>query len=313
MPCLQTESFIKDNISTKMQSLNWYYNRLKVMSAGEVVWRGRATVRDYADKFLVNNRQKLRKSEAFLNGNGQSKGPDFRVCDISTNDKFEFNQDYWYGPLLERAGKIAAHKLDFFDLKEKYLGDPIKWNNDNKLNLKTPMIYSPTLDYRDVREAGDCKFVWEPNRHHQLVVLGRAYRLSGNKKYVKALTEQMESWLVQNPYGVGMNWRSGLELGIRLINWVWALDLIADSNAVDEQLYLYIIDSISRHIWEIDRKYSRGSSVNNHLIGEAAGVFVATSYFKNFKHASRWRHKAREILIREIIKPAITKNCEIKN
>jgi hypothetical protein len=59
---------------------------------------------------------------------------------------------------------------------------------------------------------------------------------------------------------------------------------------------------VSRHIWEIDRNYSRGFSVNNHLIGEAAGVFVATSYFPYLKNASAWRAKSREILCREILR-----------
>jgi len=48
-------------------------------------------------------------------------------------------------------------------------------------------VFCGSLDYRDVNEAGDCKFVWEPNRHHQLVVLGRAYRLSGETRFAQAV------------------------------------------------------------------------------------------------------------------------------
>lgn len=211
------------------------------------------------------------------------------------------NEKQRYDSLLARAEKIIEHRLSFFDLKNKHLGNPIIWNRDHKRKQDTPMVFSPSLDYRDVRKAGDCKYVWEPNRHHQLVVLGRAYRYSGERRFAKAVAEQLDSWLKQNPFGVGMNWRSGLELGIRLINWVWALDLIEESRVISDELYLRLMDSISRHIWEIDRKYSRGSSVNNHLIGEAAGVFVASSYFKNLKHASKWRDRSREILNWEII------------
>jgi uncharacterized heparinase superfamily protein len=132
-------------------------------------------------------------------------------------------------------------------------------------------------------------------------VLGRAYRLSGDIQFANAVVEQLDSWLKQNPYGVGMNWRSGLELGIRLINWVWAVDLIEDSGVIDNGFRHRLLDSVSRHIWEIDRKYSRGSSVNNHLIGEAAGVFVAASCFGNLRNASRWQARSRDILRREIL------------
>ncbi|MBW7992323.1 MAG: heparinase [Planctomycetes bacterium] len=300
-----------------MQTLNWYYRRLKVMSSGEIAWRIRSSLRDRADWILVGHRQRIRKSSAYLNGDGKYKGPGFRVSNQAIGDKIwlKTNDDVdkrWYDSLLARAERITEHRLDFFDMKDKYLGDPIIWNRDHKRDQDTPMTYCASLDYRDVEETGDCKFVWEPNRHHQLVVLGRAWRLSGDIRFASAVAEQLDSWLKQNPYGVGMNWRNGLELGIRLINWVWALDLINESGVIDELLQHRILDSISRHIWEIDRKYSRGSSVNNHLIGEAAGVFVAASYFGNLRNASRWQAKSRAILNLEIRNQTFPDGCNME-
>ena len=289
-----------------MQTLNWYYRRLQAMSPGEVLWRIHSSFRNNTDRFFVGWRQRLRKSSKILDGDSQYTGPAFRVYNMPTAQKTQDRDESEierkkYDSLLARAEKIIEHRLSFFDLKDKYLGEPINWNRDHKREQDTPMVYSPSLDYRDVKEAGDCKYVWEPNRHHQFVVLGRAYHLSGEKRFAEAIAEQLDSWLRQNPYGFGMNWRSGLELGIRLINWVWALDLIEESKVIGDDLYFRLMNSISRHIWEIDRKYSRDSSANNHLIGEAAGVFVATSYFNNLKHASKWRARSREILEREII------------
>ncbi|MCP4609783.1 MAG: heparinase [Planctomycetes bacterium] len=279
-----------------MQTLNWYYQRLKFMSSGEITWRIRSSLRDRSDRILVGHRQHIRKPSAFLNGDEKDKEPEFRVSNIT-----DIVDKQWYDSLLTRANRIIDHRLDFFDLKDQYLGDPIVWNRDHKRGQDTPMTYCASLDYRDVEEAGDCKFVWEPNRHHQLTVLGRAWCLSGDIRFANAVVEQLDSWLKQNPYGVGMNWRSGLELGIRLINWVWALDLIKESKVINDQLQNRILDSISRHIWEIDRKYSRGSSVGNHLIGEAAGVFVAACYYRNLRNAAKWRAKSRAILNREIL------------
>ncbi len=287
-----------------MQTLDWYYRRVRVMTAGEIAWRMQSSVRDRADRFLVCRRQRLRKPSAILNGNGSDVG--HGVCDGAVgfgkdNKKGGREEGEWYDSLMAKAEQIAEHRLDFFDLQGKHLGDPIIWNRDHKRGQDTPMIFSAALDYRDVNEAGDCKFVWEPNRHHQLVVLGRAYRASGNIRFANAVAEQIDSWLKQNPFGLGMNWRSGLELGIRLINWVWDIDLIQESGAIDDQLRHRILDCVARHIWEIDRKYSRGSSAGNHLIGEASGVFVAASYFKNLRNASKWQARSREILCREIL------------
>jgi hypothetical protein len=289
-----------------MQTLDWYYRRLIVMPPSEIVLRVRSSLRDRADKLLVGLRQHVRKPSVILNGDGSEAGPGFRVSDMAVGDKTWLNTSagvykQWYESLLSRAEHIVDHRLSFFDLKDKHLGDPIIWNRDHKREQDTSRTYCASLDYRDVKQAGDCKFVWEPNRHHQLVVLGRAYRISGELRFANAVAEQLDSWLQQNPYGVGMNWRSGLELGIRLINWIWALDLIEESGVIDAQLRHRILDSVSRHIWEIDRKYSYGSSAGNHLIGEAAGVFAATSYFRNLRNALRWRTRSREILCGEIL------------
>ena len=288
-----------------MQTLNWYYKRLKAMSPGEVAWRMRSSLRDRIDRLVVNRRQQLRPLSAILNDNATDNKLGLSVCDVSLAQWAKSDagdlEKAWYDSLLTRAEQIADHRLDYFDQKNMHLGDPIVWNRDHKRNQNTPMTYCSALDYRDVNESGDCKFVWEPNRHHQLVVLARAYRTTGDIRFANAVAEQLTSWLDQNPFGLGMNWRSGLELGIRLINWVWALDLIEGSGAIDDKLNHRILDSVARHIWEIDRKYSQGSSVNNHLIGEAAGVFVAASYFTNLKNASKWQAKSQAILAREIL------------
>jgi hypothetical protein len=127
--------------------------------------------------------------------------------------------------------------------------------------------FAESIDYRDFAVTGDAKYVWEPSRHHHLVVLGRAYRASGDPSFADALVEQLGSWLDQSPYGRGMNWRSPLELGIRLINWVWALDLIGESRLLTEGLRTRVLRAIHLHLWDITRKYSRGSSANNHRIG----------------------------------------------
>ncbi len=206
----------------------------------------------------------------------------------------------WRDRLTVRADAIAAHRLSYFDLKDYHHGDPIDWNRDHKAGIAAPMEFSRSIDYRDYQVTGDCKFVWEPNRHQHLVVLGRAYRATGDRRYAEAVAEQLASWLDQCPYGVGMNWRSPLELGVRLINWVWTLDLIRESGVIDGGLSSRLLESAALHVWEIARNYSRGSSANNHLIGEAAGVWVAANYFNGLVDAERHRNEAGAILHDEI-------------
>lgn len=207
-----------------MQSLTWYVRRLRVMSPQEAAWRVRSAMRDAADRYLVSVRARPRPITAILRSRGDGDTPGFRATDMEFGQWSAQSADEreWYARLIGKADRIAAHRLSFFDLENHHLGDPIDWNRDHKSGKAAPLRFAPSIDYRDFDTTGDCKFVWEPNRHHQLVVLGRAYRASGEPRYAAAVVEQLDSWLRQCSFGVGMNWRSPLELGIRLINWVWA-------------------------------------------------------------------------------------------
>jgi heparinase II/III-like protein len=91
-----------------------------------------------------------------------------------------------------------------------------------------------------------------------------------------------------------------LELAVRLINWTWAMDFIVDYQSMPADFQRRLLESIHLHVWDVARKYSRGSSANNHLIGEACGVFVATSYFAQLPGAADLRKESQAILEREI-------------
>ncbi|NLX13676.1 MAG: heparinase [Phycisphaerales bacterium] len=208
--------------------------------------------------------------------------------------------EQWKGALLARAEGLVRNRMDLFDLEDLDLGEQIDWNYEYKAGKKAPMWHATRIDYRSYGQTGDCKFVWEPNRHQHWVVLGRAYRLSGDDRFAATVRNQLDSWIEQCPYGRGMNWRSPLELAIRLINWAWAWELIRPSEAIPRTEWPRLLGVARCHLREIARKYSRYSSANNHLVGEAAGSFIASSYFHALKGASAWRRQSRDILLREI-------------
>jgi hypothetical protein len=206
----------------------------------------------------------------------------------------------WIDALRERAELICDHRIDLFNLKRHDLGAEINWNHEYEAGLATPLIPSEKIDYRDYRVVGDCKLAWEPSRHYQLPVLGRAYRLTGEERYATEACRQLASWMDQCPFGIGMQWRSGLELGIRLINWTWTWALLEGAAALTRELRSRILASVEQHISRISGNYSRFSSANNHLVGEAAGVFIAAGFFDGLPRSARWRDEARGILSREI-------------
>jgi hypothetical protein len=287
-----------------MPALGWYVHRLRTMTGGELAWRALAGVRDAGLWGRVALGHEPRPRAPRLGDTAACGEPGFRVCDVRVGEwaRPETEEERcWRDGLLARADRVARHRLSFFDLTDHDLGDPIDWNHDHGSGTSAPLRFAPLIDYRDARVAGDAKVVWEPNRHHHLVVLGRAFRATGDRRYASALVEQLDSWIAQCPFARGMNWRSPLELAIRLVNWVWAIDLIRESGLVSGAFLGRLRQAAYLHLWQVTRSYSRGSSANNHRIGEAAGVFIAASYFPDLDPAGRWRRESRDILCEEIV------------
>ena len=105
----------------------------------------------------------------------------------------------------------------------------------------------------------------------------------------------------------GAHWTSSLELGIRLINWsiVWQLVGGHDSplfkDRQDEVFKQKWLTCIYQHIHFIKGHYSRFSSANNHLIGEAAGVFIAAQTWPYWPELKRWGKEAGAIIEQEAL------------
>ncbi|MCC7293816.1 MAG: alginate lyase family protein [Phycisphaerales bacterium] len=300
-----------------MQSPLWYVRRLGTMSPGEIVWRVHHALRSRLDSQLwpmicrrTSAERVLEVGAAFSSRCAQAIGavsgaalgaaPGAVSGAAATADDGRVVGEAERAYVLSRAQAAMEHRFSFFDLRDIHLGDPIRWNREVKANTPTPMDFAMKVDYRDSRVTGDCKFAWEPNRHAHLVPLAQAYHLTGDIRYAEETVRQIESWIEQCPFGYGMNWRSPLELAIRLINWAWTLGLIADSGLPAGVAQRRIHEAAYRHLWEIRRKYSRYSSANNHLIGEAAGVWIGATAFRPFRGSESVRREAREILLREM-------------
>jgi len=208
---------------------------------------------------------------------------------------------------LAAAGRIAAGKLDIFALRNVDPGSPPRWNRDPKTGVEAPLSFSKLLDYRNPRLVGDIKYLWEINRHLHLVTLAQAYVLSGEAKYYRVIREHLESWFAACPYRMGANWSSALEVAIRLINWsvTWQLlggvrsPLFEDAeNARFRQRWL---ESVYQHAQFVCGYFSLHSSANNHLIGEAAGLFIAALTWPHWPGARAWLQTAKAILEREAL------------
>jgi hypothetical protein len=208
-------------------------------------------------------------------------------------------------PYLVAADRIAGGTLDIFGVS--CVGSPPRWNRDPKTGIDAPLSWGKRLDYRDRRRVGEIKYLWELNRHLYLVTLAQAYALSRDPKYLYVLREHLTSWFSACPCGRGPNWCSALEAAIRLINWSIAWQLAGGAGSelfaggAGARFRAHWLASIYQHGRFVRGYFSRHSSANNHLIGEAAGLYIAGLTWPCWPELRRWRAQARRILEHEAL------------
>ena len=150
-----------------MQTLNWYIRRLQSMSAAEIAWRVGSLGRDWVDR--------VRIPLGWIPAIERAQAGD-SVADVPRGFQLDRSPDgyaaadaegQWLNELLSKADAISAGRLTWFDHRDRSLGDPIDWHRDHRADLQTERHLIQRIDYRDYSRNGDCKEVWEPNRHHQ--------------------------------------------------------------------------------------------------------------------------------------------------
>ncbi len=222
----------------------------------------------------------------------------------SIQQRFRTSFPQEYEAALQTAESIINHTFQLFDKTIK-LGDKISWQVDPFSQTPWPDEFYARIDTRSASTSGGAKWVWELNRHHHFLTLGKAYFLSGDERFAQELFDQWQHWIEENPPLRGINWTSSLELAVRLINWSWALAFTRRSPTLTELLFNLIMQSVADQTAYIARHRSAYSSANNHLIGEAAGLAVSGLCYPWLPHAVEWRDAALKILEREL-EPQIT-------
>ena len=271
--------------------LSWYINRFRCMSIPEIGHR--------IQRSAVSHIEEM----GFLSVK-DTPAPNFKSkSQIWLNlAHTEFNSNYCMA-----ADHIIEGYLDIFSHRDLKVGHPPNWNKNALSGNHSPMVFGKSLNYRDESLVGDIKYLWEPARHLHIVTLAQAYHQSRNEKYLVAIQTQISSWIEQCPYMLGPHWSSSLELAIRLINWSIVWQIIGGEysplfngkkgNAFKQQW----LKSIYQHMHFIKGHFSRFSSANNHLIGEAAGLFISTITWPFWPNCKFWNQTAKSILENETL------------
>jgi len=200
------------------------------------------------------------------------------------------------------------------------------WHVDPVSGRRPPAVFWADVPYLDAA-CGDHKVIWELNRHQHWIALGRAYWLTGQEKYRDRFVAELASWLSANPPLLGVNWASMLELALRSLSWVWAINLFVEdegpakagrhvrgpaeagrhargpAEAGRHVRHAWLVDlliALDRQLAHVEQNLSRYFSPNTHLLGEALALYVAGRALPELAASGRRASIGRRILLDEI-------------
>lgn len=182
--------------------------------------------------------------------------------------------------LIETADNCAKGIIHGFSSINLDYGNPIDWQlnplTQKRCDITKKWFQIPDFD----SERGDIKVTWEASRFSHFITLTRAYLLTGNTKYYTAFSEQLASWLKNNPYSYGANYKCGQECSIRLVNALLAYTVFKNEGIATEEDASNVKELIDRCYRKVLSNffYAYKCIKNNHTISELMGMIVGAWY-----------------------------------
>ncbi|HLY60746.1 MAG TPA: alginate lyase family protein [Terriglobia bacterium] len=200
--------------------------------------------------------------------------------------------------ILEEARQILQHRFDLLGYQGLDYGPKIDWHLDAVHGKRAPR--KPWFKIRNnFEEIGDPKVIWELNRHQHLVTLAKAFRLSEDARFLDELLHQWRSWNDQNPYPIGINWASALEMAFRSISWLWVRHLVAGRPEAPDSFQAELVCALALNGRNIELYLSTYHSPNTHLLGEGVGLYFIGTLCPQIAAAERWKQLGWAIVLRE--------------
>jgi hypothetical protein len=205
---------------------------------------------------------------------------------------------------------LLGQKIHLFDHEIECPLD-VNWHREPIFGVVWPKRYVWSLSGHET--GSDVVLLWHLNKMMFLLDASYLYRTTGNDAFASHWAGWIRSWVRDNRYMVGMNWRSPMETGTRLFAWSVGLRELGGAHVLSEAVLADIIPSLARQAEFIAENFSQRKIPNNHLIGEAATLFAVAVMWPIFSASPQWRESCENILSEELERQLLPDGTHFEN
>lgn len=266
----------------KIDRLHWYYHRWLVMDHPvEEIYRVKQFVTSHLlDRFDAVSQPTAAKGFSYFDRTG-----------IKYSSKI-------LAKLQPKGSPI--HRFPLLNITLMDLSEIRDWRNDYNSGQSSAIEFCGSINPQDFSRVGDVKYVAVLSRFHFLPLYAIDAVIHRNQASMKMIERLLPEWSSQNPYLLSINWKTGIEVGIRSLNLVVARKILMMGNASSDLLHL-IDDLIYNCLHYLVRHQSLYSSANNHLVAELLGLIVILSHYDH-PNRDKILNSAARLFVDELFK-----------
>ena len=197
--------------------------------------------------------------------------------------------------LHEQVNRLRTGEILYFSSLWGRTGFPPDWHRNPITGQSTPTDahWSRIGDFG----SGDIKMIWEANRFGFIYALVRAYWRTGDQTIPELFWQLIADWCDNNAPQAGANWKCGQETSLRAMAWCFGLYGFLGAPATTPERLTRFAHALAIFGDRVEANLSYAlSQKNNHGISEGMGLWTIGLLFPEFRNASRWRERGREVL-----------------
>jgi len=226
----------------------------------------------------LNNRFKILFKKQLFKAKWKSKAIQKKAIHTWQQIKSKNNYQYNFTIFLEKIKtKNFLPQIDYKITK-----------NSNNINILGQTINLENIDWHQkfnnqsffqdinilINHGQDIKVPWELSRMQHIHSF-----------------DQINDWIDNNPYLLGVNWVCPMDVAIRAINLIYTLYSLKDSSNISIEFWQKLICSLYDHAIYLKNNWELFDKPNNHYLADLIGYFYLCFLFDEFQYFEKEKQK----------------------